>query len=207
MLKISLGAIPNLEVVDAVGDGNAAVEAAEKFNPDVVLMDIELGGEPNGIAAGRSIKKHKPEAGIVILSGHRKRQYVNLVTVDESAGWSYLLKQSVSDAAALARAIEGAASGLVVMGPHCGKQHEAPQKLGHRRADPAPARSAEHDGPRLQQRRHCRQVGAGHQVGGKLYQRHLPGIEPEPQRPHAPQSAGSPQLHPGLQLIALLRAS
>ena len=55
--------------------------------------------------------------GIVILSSHRERQYLGLISSEESSGWSYLLKQSVSDAGALARAIEGAASGLVVMDP------------------------------------------------------------------------------------------
>lgn len=117
MLRISLNGIPNIEVVEAVGDGASAVEAANRLKPDVILMDIELGTEPNGIATGRTIKKHNPGTGIVILSGHRERQYINLITVDESAGWSYLLKQSVSDTDALARAIEGAAAGLVVMDP------------------------------------------------------------------------------------------
>jgi DNA-binding NarL/FixJ family response regulator len=117
LLKTCLSVIPNLEVVEAVEDANSAVEAADRVNPDVVLMDIELGSGPNGIAAGKAIKEHHPDTGIVILSSHRERQYLNLITVDESAGWSYLLKQSVSDSAALARAIEGAAAGLVVMDP------------------------------------------------------------------------------------------
>ena len=42
MLKISLGALSDIEVVEAVSDGNAAVEAASRMLPDVVLMDIEL---------------------------------------------------------------------------------------------------------------------------------------------------------------------
>ncbi len=117
MLKISLGALSNLEVVEAVSDGNAAVEAASRVKPDVILMDIELGSEPNGIAAGRAIKEDHPDMGIVILSSHRERQYISLITVEEASGWSYLLKQSVSDAGSLVRAIEGAASGLVVMDP------------------------------------------------------------------------------------------
>ncbi len=117
MLKISLGALSNLEVVEAVSDGNAAVEAASRVKPDVILMDIELGSEPNGIAAGRAIKGDHPDMGIVILSSHRERQYISLITVEEASGWSYLLKQSVSDAGSLVRAIEGAASGLVVMDP------------------------------------------------------------------------------------------
>ena len=117
MLRISLGSIPNLEVVGAVSDGEAAIESAGRLVPDVVLLDIELGSEPNGIPAGRAIKEDNDSIGIVILSAHKEREYLNLVAKDEYAGWSYLLKQSVSDASALVRAIEGAAAGLVVMEP------------------------------------------------------------------------------------------
>jgi len=117
MLKISLGSLPNLEVVGAVSDGNAAVEAADRLLPDVVLMDIELGCDPNGIAAGRAIKEQHPDIGIIILSAHKEREYLNLMAAQELSGWSYLLKQSVTNAEALVRAIAGAASGLVVMDP------------------------------------------------------------------------------------------
>jgi DNA-binding NarL/FixJ family response regulator len=117
MLKISLGAVANMEIVDAVSDGISAIDGANRLYPDVILMDIELGGDPNGIDAGRAIKLDHPDMGIVILSSHRERQYLNRIAAEESSGWSYLLKQSVSDSGALARAIEGAASGLVVMDP------------------------------------------------------------------------------------------
>lgn len=117
MLKISLGSLPNLEVVGAVSDGNAAVEAADRLLPDVVLMDIELDCDPNGIAAGRAIKEQHPDIGIIILSAHKEREYLNLMAAQELSGWSYLLKQSVTNAEALVRAIAGAASGLVVMDP------------------------------------------------------------------------------------------
>ena len=117
MLKISLSSLPNIEVVGAVSDGEAAVQAATQLLPDVVLMDIELGSEPNGIDAGRAIKQEHPEIGIIILSAHKERGYVKLIVSDEFSGWSYVLKQSVNDAGSLVRAIEGAASGLVVMDP------------------------------------------------------------------------------------------
>ena len=117
MLKISLSSLPNIEVVDAVSDGEAAVQAANQLLPDVVLMDIELGSEPNGIDAGRAIKKEHPDIGIIILSAHKEQAYVKLIVSDEFSGWSYVLKQSVNDAGSLVRAIEGAAAGLVVMDP------------------------------------------------------------------------------------------
>ena len=117
MLKISLDSLDDLEVVGAVSDGESAIESADRLNPDVVLMDIELGSEPNGIAAGKAIKDAHQDMGMIILSAHKEREYLNLIAADEYSGWSYLLKQSVSDAGALVRAIEGAASGLVVMDP------------------------------------------------------------------------------------------
>jgi len=117
MLKITLSSLPNMEVVGAVSDGSAAIQSAGELAPDVILMDIELGSEPNGIDAGRAIKDEHPDIGIIILSAHKEREYVNLIASEEFFGWSYVLKQTVTDAEALVRAIEGAASGLVVMDP------------------------------------------------------------------------------------------
>ena len=67
--------------------------------------------------------------GMILLSAHKEREYVSMIASDDLSGWSYVLKQSVTDAGALVRAIEGAACGLVVMdrgnGPGSGQQHEA----------------------------------------------------------------------------------
>lgn len=48
---------------------------------------------------------------------HRDKQYIASLPLDKAGGWSYLLKQSVTDASALVRAIEGSVAGLVVMDP------------------------------------------------------------------------------------------
>ena len=45
LLKISLDSRMDLGLVGAVSDGETAIEYADRFNPDVVLMDIELGSE------------------------------------------------------------------------------------------------------------------------------------------------------------------
>ena len=115
MLKISLGSIPNMGIVDVVCDGLTAIQTSSQLQPDVVLMDIELGGEPNGIEAGRTIKSNHPDMGMILLSAHKEREYVSMIASDDLSGWSYVLKQSVTDGGALVRAIEGAACGLVVM--------------------------------------------------------------------------------------------
>jgi DNA-binding NarL/FixJ family response regulator len=117
LLKISLDSRMDLGLVGAVSDGETAIEYADRFNPDVVLMDIELGSEPNGIAAGKAIKEAHEETGMIIFSAHNRLEYVNLITTEGFAGWSYILKQSVSDIGILVRAIEGAASGFVAVDP------------------------------------------------------------------------------------------
>ena len=70
MLKISLRAIPNLEIIGAVCDGNAAIPATGQMRPEVVLMDIESGSDPNGIDVGKAIKSNHPYMGVILLSTH-----------------------------------------------------------------------------------------------------------------------------------------
>ena len=117
MLKISLSSYPNLEIVDAVASGEEALKAFRECKPEVVLMDIELGSGPCGIETGQVMKEERSETGIVILSVHRDKEYISRLSLEEASGWSYLLKQSVGDASALRRAIEGSAAGFVVLDP------------------------------------------------------------------------------------------
>jgi DNA-binding NarL/FixJ family response regulator len=117
LLRKSLENQPNLKVLDAVADGETAVSRAHKLKPDVVLMDIDLGKGLNGLQAGMRIRAENPKTGIVVLSMHQEKELLSVVPMEQRSGWSYLLKQSVSDLSALTRAIEGSASGLVVLDP------------------------------------------------------------------------------------------
>ena len=55
------------EVTRAIVSGEEAVEQFEKNRPDIVLMDIKLKGEMNGIQATAKIKE-KGEIPVVFLS-------------------------------------------------------------------------------------------------------------------------------------------
>lgn len=117
MLQVSLSSQPGMEVVGAFGDGTSAISTARDLAPDVILMDIELGNGPNGIEAGMRIKEENPKVGIVILSFHKEKEYIGSIPLERAGGWSYLMKRSVTDLAALTRAVEGAAAGLTVLDP------------------------------------------------------------------------------------------
>ncbi len=118
LLRVALSQNPGLQVVGVFGDGESALEAIPALQPKVALMDIELGGGLSGIQVGLLLREQLPGIGVVLLSNHWIPRFIAALPSDVMAGWCYLLKKSLSDTAALGRAIEGAASGLVVLDPY-----------------------------------------------------------------------------------------
>ena len=110
-----LGQTAGVDVIGSTEDGASAIVIAREEEADVVLMDIELRDEPDGITAARHIKEDNPATGIVFLSAHR--HYVSQIPFDQGSGWAYLAKQSVSDLSTVMRAVEATASGLNVVDP------------------------------------------------------------------------------------------
>ena len=82
------------QIAATVADGRALVQAVEKHNPDLALVDISL---PllNGLDACRQLKKSNPSVKVIILTMHLEKHFV---TEAFRAGVSgYVLKQSVTD--------------------------------------------------------------------------------------------------------------
>ncbi|MDX1639178.1 MAG: response regulator [Balneolaceae bacterium] len=59
-------------VLDKVTTGEAAVEAALATSPDLILMDIRLGGKIDGIEAMQQIRKRK-NIPVIYISGNTDR--------------------------------------------------------------------------------------------------------------------------------------
>ena len=84
----------DVQLVGSVADGRALVQAVEKLNPDLALVDIS---RPllNGLDACRQIKKANPTVKVIVLTMHLEKHFV---TEAFRAGVSgYVLKQSVAD--------------------------------------------------------------------------------------------------------------
>ncbi|MFN8467531.1 MAG: response regulator transcription factor [Caldilineaceae bacterium] len=56
-----------IDVVGEAGDGSAAVQLAQKLQPDVILMDLLL-PEMDGIAATQAILRQDPHARVLVLT-------------------------------------------------------------------------------------------------------------------------------------------
>ncbi len=117
ILVAALDQESSINIVGAAATGLEAIELSKETKPDVVLMDIELGDGPNGIVVANDIKEAFPDTGIVVLSAHKDKEFLSSFMEDGTAGWSFLLKQSIADVQSLARAIESAAAGQVTMDP------------------------------------------------------------------------------------------
>ena len=100
------------EVVGAVEDGRAVVEAAERLRPDLILIDISM---PllNGMDAARQIKKSVPDAKLIFLTMHASPVFAAEALQAGASG--YLLKQSA--ASELPQAIDTVLKGQTYLTP------------------------------------------------------------------------------------------
>ena len=66
-LKMRLALEPDITVIGETGDGVTALELAEKLQPDVIIMDIEM-PEMDGITVTQKLQELYPGMAVVILS-------------------------------------------------------------------------------------------------------------------------------------------
>jgi DNA-binding NarL/FixJ family response regulator len=57
------------EVCGVARSGEAAIDAAGRLGPDLVIMDMRLGGVMDGVAAARAIRARNPATRLVFCSG------------------------------------------------------------------------------------------------------------------------------------------
>ncbi len=85
-----LGRRPEFQVVAEAGTVADAVEAARRFEPDLVIMDVRL-PDGSGIEACREIRAELPATRVVILTSYPDEDAVLSAIVAGASG--YLLKQ------------------------------------------------------------------------------------------------------------------
>ena len=85
----TLGKRRDLQVICEVSDGLEAVQKAEEWKPDLILLDIGL-PTLNGIEAARRIRKLSPESKIIFLSQESSPDVVQEAL--NLGAWGYVLK-------------------------------------------------------------------------------------------------------------------
>jgi NarL family two-component system response regulator LiaR len=110
-VRAYLQTLADIKIVAEADSGAAAITAAEQYKPDVVLMDLEMPGDLDGIAATRQIRKLRPKTQVIVVTSHHQDEYI--FPAVRAGAISYLLKDVEPDE--LAAAIRKAAHGEAVL--------------------------------------------------------------------------------------------
>ncbi|MFO0581404.1 MAG: response regulator transcription factor [Anaeromyxobacter sp.] len=103
---------PDLEVVGEASDGQQAVDATARLDPDVVVMDVAMPGL-GGLEAALELRRRGARARVLVLSQHDDPEYVRRLVRAGAAG--YVLKRSAGTE--LAAAIRAVHRGGLVLDP------------------------------------------------------------------------------------------
>jgi DNA-binding NarL/FixJ family response regulator len=87
------------EVVAAVGDAAALLDAVGRQMPDLAVVDVRMPPThtDEGIRAALEIRSRWPEVGILVLSQYVEERYAADLIAGDTAGLGYLLKDRVAD--------------------------------------------------------------------------------------------------------------
>lgn len=112
-----LSAIPGFEVVGQAATQEEAVEVAALTTPDVVVMDLDLGGG-SGVDATREILRSAPRTGVLVVTMLGDDHA--LFTAMRAGARGYLLKGAEPDE--VERSVRAVAAGGVTLGPEVGER-------------------------------------------------------------------------------------
>jgi len=94
-----------LKKIFEAGSGEEALETIEKYQPNIVLMDIHLPGI-SGIEAVKKIKINFPNTRVIVLTVQEDKRYRS--KADEAGADAYVIKRNMySNLIPLIRSING----------------------------------------------------------------------------------------------------
>lgn len=115
-LKINLSTEADIEVVGMADNGRSAIAQVGEHQPDLVLMDIEMPGEIDGIDATKEIIDRFPNTKVLLFTSQDDREQLNRALKVGARG--YVLKNtSVKDIGNIIRLTE---KGFFQIGPILG---------------------------------------------------------------------------------------
>ena len=106
-----------VEVVDQVGDADAALASVRNLHPDVALVDIRMPPThtDEGLRAAREIRSRFPGTAVLVLSQHLEPDYALQLVEEKPERVGYLMKERVGRVEQLLDAVQRVAAGECVV--------------------------------------------------------------------------------------------
>lgn len=110
---VRLLADAGIDVVAAVGDGDALVAAVAEHLPDLALVDVRMPPThtDEGIRAALAIRQAHPNVAVLVLSQYVEERYATDLLSGDTSGVGYLLKDRVVDVEDFISAVRRVAAG------------------------------------------------------------------------------------------------
>jgi DNA-binding NarL/FixJ family response regulator len=107
------------EVVAAVGDAIALIDAVRRLSPDVVIADIRMPPDmtDDGLRAAIDIRTRQPDAAVLVFSQYVEQAFASELLATGSVGLGYLLKERVADVGQFVEAVRRVAAGGTALDP------------------------------------------------------------------------------------------
>jgi DNA-binding NarL/FixJ family response regulator len=107
------------DVVAAVSDAAALLEAVASHKPDVAVVDVRMPPThtDEGLRAARAIRSEHPGVGVLVFSQYVEARSAAELIAGAPAGVGYLLKDRVADVSEFIEAIRRVAQGGTVLDP------------------------------------------------------------------------------------------
>ncbi len=106
-----LSTFSEVDIVRTCESLDELLEAVAADPPNVVLTDIRMPHQTEGVEAARWIREHHPTVGVVVLSHFVDPELALRVLEDGSSGRGYVLKEHVANAEYLLKALLSVGSG------------------------------------------------------------------------------------------------
>ena len=121
-----------IDVVAAVGDGDALVHAVTLERPDIAIVDIRLppSFRDEGVRAALELRHRNPNTAILVVSQYVELTYATELLSDGRGGVGYLLKDRIMDVAEFVDAVRRVAAGGTALDPEVVAQLFSRQRTG-----------------------------------------------------------------------------
>jgi two-component system response regulator NreC len=129
-LRMLLDAQPDLEVVAETGDVPATLRSLKGHRPRVLILDLNMPGEPS-LPAIPSLREASPETGIVVLTMQDDPAFAREAL--QAGALGYVLKEAAD--VELVRAVRLAAEGRTYLHPELGARLAAEPSARDARPD------------------------------------------------------------------------
>jgi DNA-binding NarL/FixJ family response regulator len=112
------------EVVAAVGDATALLDAVTRHQPDLAIVDVRMPPSftDEGIRAAVLIREQDPGVALLVLSQYVEERYASELIAERTGALGYVLKDRVADVEEFLRVVRTVGDGGTALDPEVVQQ-------------------------------------------------------------------------------------